>query len=143
MADTPLLELSSPLYYTVSFSNVIIDGKSSSIRSFTFQAPNADIELNLVTSYRQPGQPASGIVKIAPTGVRYEDGEMIFTYGGVDIPDPLPLSAITPTVTVGTTTTLEPGSEATVVNSGTNSESVLDFGIPHGEAATVSVGTVT
>ena len=37
------------------------------------------------------------------------------------------------TVYVGTTTTLNPGSQATVYNSGTDSNAVLNFGIPKGE----------
>ena len=37
------------------------------------------------------------------------------------------------TITVGTVTTLDPGVEATVVNSGTPNAAVLDFGIPRGE----------
>ena len=37
------------------------------------------------------------------------------------------------TVDVGTTTTLAPGSSATVTNSGTSSAAVFDFGIPKGE----------
>ena len=36
------------------------------------------------------------------------------------------------TVTVGSTTTLPPNSLASVVNSGTTSAAVLDFGIPQG-----------
>lgn len=36
------------------------------------------------------------------------------------------------TVEVGTTTTLPAGSDATVTNSGTETEVVLDFGIPQG-----------
>ena len=38
-----------------------------------------------------------------------------------------------PTFAVGTTTTLAAGEDATVVNSGTGSAAVLDFGIPEGE----------
>jgi hypothetical protein len=41
----------------------------------------------------------------------------------------------TPTVAVGTTTTLSAGSSATVTNSGTASDLVLDFGIPRGADA--------
>lgn len=37
-------------------------------------------------------------------------------------------------VTVGTTTTLSPGSNATVTNSGTDTDPVLNFGIPQGAA---------
>lgn len=36
------------------------------------------------------------------------------------------------TITAGTTTTLSPGSSATVTNSGTSSAAVFDFGIPQG-----------
>ena len=46
------------------------------------------------------------------------------------VPGPQGLSA---TVEVGSTTTLAPGSSATVVNSGTSSAAILDFGIPAGE----------
>jgi hypothetical protein len=40
------------------------------------------------------------------------------------------------TVSVGTTTTLAAGSQATVTNSGTSSAAVFDFGIPQGAAGT-------
>ncbi len=48
-------------------------------------------------------------------------------------------------VQVGKTTTGEPGSAASVKNSGTNTDPVLDFTIPQGvkgDAATIKVGTV-
>lgn len=50
------------------------------------------------------------------------------------------------TVTVGSTTTGNPGASASVTNSGTTSNAVLNFVIPRGDpgnAATVSVGTTT
>lgn len=59
------------------------------------------------------------------------------------------------TIAVGTVSTLEPGSDATVANVGTSSAAVFNFGIPKGakgdtgsagspgSAATVAVGTVT
>jgi hypothetical protein len=58
------------------------------------------------------------------------------------------------TIAIGEVTTLSPGSEATVVNAGTESEAVFDFGIPRGAdgtdgddgedgaAATIAVGSV-
>ena len=50
---------------------------------------------------------------------------------------------ISPTVTVGTTTTLPPDTPATVTNSGTPTDLVLDFGIPEGSPANcLSVPTV-
>jgi hypothetical protein len=60
----------------------------------------------------------------------------------------------TPTITIGTTTTLPAGSPATAVNVGTPSDVIINFGIPqgipgtpgtngtNGIAATIAVGTV-
>jgi hypothetical protein len=47
------------------------------------------------------------------------------------------------TVTVGTTTTLAAGSQATVTNSGTTSAAVLNFGIPAGADGSGGTGTAT
>lgn len=64
----------------------------------------------------------------------------------------------TTTITVGTTTTGDPGTEASVTNSGTTTAAVLDFVIPQGptgpqgeigptgadgETPTLTIGTVT
>ena len=46
------------------------------------------------------------------------------------------------TIAVGTVTTLPPGSNATVVNSGTSSSAVFDFGIPQGATGTVTYSVV-
>ena len=59
------------------------------------------------------------------------------------------IDGVNPTVTVGTTTTGLPGTNASVVNSGTTQDVVLNFTIPRGDkgdtgsAATITVGTVT
>ena len=45
----------------------------------------------------------------------------------------------TPTITVGTVTTGEPGSDAEVVNSGTPEDVILDFTIPRGDEGTSGV----
>ena len=53
------------------------------------------------------------------------------------------IPGVSPTVTVGTTTTLPPDTPATVTNSGTETDLVLDFGIPEGSPANcLSVPTV-
>ena len=90
LADTALLELESDLYYRVSFSEVVFNGSPGYIKGFTFQAPTSDTELNLVEVARVPGQPAVGITKIAPGAVRAEDGNLIFSFGGVDLDEPVP-----------------------------------------------------
>ena len=93
LANTALLQLSGPLFYRVEFSEVVLNGKPGVINPFTFQAPTSDIELNLIGVGNAPGQPASGITKIAPGGVRLNSsGQIVFTFGGVDIPDPLTLT---------------------------------------------------
>lgn len=91
LANTALLELDSSLYYTCSFSSVLFNGRAGKLNSFTFEAPVSDIPggLNLIEVMRQPGQPASGITKIAPGAVRLEDGDVVFSFAGVDIPDPI------------------------------------------------------
>lgn len=53
-------------------------------------------------------------------------------------------SGISGTITVGTVTTLSPGASATVVNVGTASAAILNFGIPQGTSGTLGAsGTPT
>ncbi len=47
----------------------------------------------------------------------------------------------TGTVDVGTTTTLEPGNPASVVNEGSNTAAILDFFIPKGEKGDTGIST--
>jgi hypothetical protein len=94
LADTPILELDSDLYYRVNFSEVVFNGQSGYISPFTFQAPTSDTVLNLIEVTPVPGQPASGITKIAPGAVRAEDGNLIFSFGGVDLDEPVPYTDV-------------------------------------------------
>jgi hypothetical protein len=70
-------------------------------------------------------------------------------YLGQDWQDLIAIDDLDTTVTVGTVTTLPPGSPAAVVNIGTSKDMVLNFSIPagiqgiQGNAATIAVGTVT
>jgi len=58
-----------------------------------------------------------------------------------------PTGPVTPaTITIGTTTTGEPGTPAMVTNSGTPTNAVLNFTIPQGiagESPELEIGTVT
>jgi hypothetical protein len=57
LCDTPLLELDGPLFYRVTFSNVIFGGKPGMINSFEFQAPTVEGAIvNLIEVGRVPGQ---------------------------------------------------------------------------------------
>jgi len=94
LADTALLELATDLYYKVAFSEVVFNGAPGYIAPFVFQAPTSDTELNLVEVARVPGQPAVGITKIAPGAVRAEDGNLIFSFGGVDLAEPVPYTDV-------------------------------------------------
>jgi hypothetical protein len=90
LANSELLQLASPLFYTVIFSQVIFNGRAGKLNSFSFQAPSSDVTLNLIEVMRQPGQPPTGITRITPTGVRQlTDTSFVFTNGGIDIPEPI------------------------------------------------------
>ncbi|MCA9843204.1 MAG: right-handed parallel beta-helix repeat-containing protein [Dehalococcoidia bacterium] len=91
LADTALLELDGDLWYAVSFSNMSYGGKFVTINGFNFQAPTSDTAVNLITVAPGPGFRASGVNRIAPGAVRLDGGELIFSFGGVDIPDPVAL----------------------------------------------------
>lgn len=96
VADTPVLELGSALWYRVTFSNMSYNGKFVSVKGFSFQAPNGDIEFDLIeNAFPGPGVKATALTKLAPESVRTENGFMIFGFGGVDIPDAIPLEDIT------------------------------------------------
>lgn len=77
------------------------------------------------------------------------DTTVQWRYVGQDWFDLIEIDNINASVSVGTVTTLPPGSSATVENVGTAQDMVLNFGIPAGvqgipgNAATISVGTVT
>ena len=95
LADTALLELSSPLYYRVNFTDVRFNGELGYLSPITFAAPQSDEVLNLVNVTRRTGETAVGVVRVGPTGVRLNDaGDVVFTIGGRDIPDPLTLSTV-------------------------------------------------
>lgn len=97
LGSSALLELDGPLEYSVRFSEVVLsNGRRGTIAGFNFEAPNSDTVLNLIEVARVPGQVQSGITKIAPGGVRLEDGEIVFSFAGMDIPEPIPF---TPTFT--------------------------------------------
>jgi hypothetical protein len=117
LANTPLLGLASNLFYRVSFSDVVFNGAPGFINSFTFQAPSADLEINLVDVARVPGQPAAGITKgdkgdrgysfvgLAPAGDGSSVIGLIETPSGVQpAGQPIPISlAYNSTVTHGST----------------------------------------
>ena len=55
----------------------------------------SDEVLNLVNVTRRTGETAVGVVRVGPTGVRLNDaGDVVFTIGGRDIPDPLTLATV-------------------------------------------------
>lgn len=91
LARTPLLEVTS-LWYRVTFTNVLFSGVRGKINGFDFEAPTADVTVNLVELAPQTGVVANAVTKIAPGGVRVDGAQIWFTFGGVDIPDPIPTS---------------------------------------------------
>jgi microcystin-dependent protein len=95
LADTALLELDGPLFYHVAFTDVLFNGEPGYLSPFTFAAPDVDIDLNIADVARRPGETAVGVVRVGPTGVRInDDGDVVFSIGGRDIPDPLKLVTV-------------------------------------------------
>lgn len=94
LADTALLGLATPLFYDVKFTAVTFNGKPGVINGFRFQAPNSDTDINLVTVSKVPGVPATGIIKLAPGEVRMVGTDLVFSFGGTDIPDPVSLAHV-------------------------------------------------
>lgn len=94
LCDSPGLGLSAPLQYKVTFSNITFaSGRRGSITGFNFVAPSSgDVTINLISVGRVPSQSGVGIVRLAPTGVRVDGEDIVFTAGGVDIDDPIPAS---------------------------------------------------
>jgi hypothetical protein len=119
LGNSPALELETPLYYDFSFSNVKIEGQPSnySITGGTFEAPSdPDAVIDLLDWMPLPSGPnATGIIR-GPAGEPGEQGP----------PGPA-------TISVGSTTTGLPGTDATVVNTGTNQDAVLSFTVPAGQ----------
>lgn len=101
--------------------------------------------MGLIQNKVTVSQPNSHVVVKNAGGLRGLTGET-----GPQGPQGVPGEAAT--VTVGTTTTLPAGSDATVQNVGSTSAAIFNFGIPKGDkgdtgetgtAATISVGTTT
>jgi len=84
-----------------------------------------------------------------------DSGNCSDPFAGGCPPGPAGPPGASATIEVGTTTTLGPGEDATVINSGSSSAAVFDFGIPQGEqgepgdpgspgaAATITAGSTT
>lgn len=135
----------------------VTNSGSSSAAVFDFEIPQGDPGVDATiavgtTTTLAPGSPAT----VANSGT---SGAAIFDFG---IPEGQQgiqgiqgIQGDAATVNAGSTTTLAPGSPATVANSGTTSAAVFDFGIPEGvqgiqgiqgiqgDAATIAVGTTT
>lgn len=88
-ANDPVLGLNS-LTYRVTFDLTTPMGEKVRLDGGYLEAPSSDTTIQLAEVLQTTGQPASPITKIAPGGVRIEDGELVFTFGGIDIPDPIP-----------------------------------------------------
>lgn len=80
LADTELLELDDPLYYKVTFSDVVYNGAPGYISSFTFQAPSYDTEISLITVMPAANQnTGSGInAPMLLTSYFNSEGKLVF-----------------------------------------------------------------
>ena len=101
IADTGYLELTGDLFYSVTFSDVVYDGREHKIGGFSFQAPTADVELNLISmlgapfaGMTYPAQPNG--IGLIPGRLRLEGNDLVMSIGGVDIPDRIDMTKTFP-----------------------------------------------
>ena len=93
-ANDPVLGRDA-LFYRVAFSLTTPIGEPVAVTGGFFEAPSADLEVNLADVLQPSGHPGQPITKVAPGGVRLtDDGQLVFTFGGADIPDPFALPVI-------------------------------------------------
>jgi hypothetical protein len=95
LANTELLNLDFALYYTVTFSQVIYNGRAGKLRGFAFQAPDSDIEVSLIEVMPEPGDTGGRGINAPMLKSAYfdENDELVFVNADntvldpVDIPD--------------------------------------------------------
>lgn len=95
LADTDVLELSQPLYYRVTFTNVLFNGRAGRLKGFTFQAPTFDYEVSLIGVMPPPGQTAAqGINAPMLSGAEFNiDGDLAFVNADGSLLDPITIPA--------------------------------------------------
>ena len=85
--------------------------------------------------FEGPGYVQLTYVPVGPIPVGFVVGNVVEVFDGggtVGPPGPPGAAGAAATIAIGATNTLAPGSAATVVNSGTSSAAILNFGIPEG-----------
>ena len=113
--------------------------------TLSWESPTFQVDLTPVDVTLQFN--AAGAGPIGPPGQKGDQGNQGIPGQSITGPQGLPGAAAT--VTVGATTTLAPGSNAQVTNSGSASAAILNFGVPagttgpSGTAATITAGTTT
>lgn len=156
---------------TIEVGNTVT-GQPGSQASVTNSGTSSAAVFNFTIPEGQKGNPGNDGEKGDPGAVFTpsvsDEGVISWTNNG-DLPNPTSVNIRGPqgiqgskgdaaTVSVGETTTVDPGTEASVTNSGTSSAAVFNFSIPKGEkgdqgiqgnkgdpgeAATIEIGTTT
>lgn len=156
---------------TIEVGNTVT-GQPGSQASVTNSGTSSAAVFNFTIPEGQKGNPGNDGEKGDPGAVFTpsvsDEGIISWTNNG-DLPNPTSVNIRGPqgiqgskgdaaTVSVGETTTVDPGTEASVTNSGTSSAAVFNFSIPKGEkgdqgiqgnkgdpgeAATIEIGTTT
>ena len=91
LANTNLLNLDFALYYTVTFSQVIYNGRVGKLRGFTFEAPSFDTEVSLIEVMPEPGDTGGRGINAPMLLSAYfnEDGELVFVNADNTVLDPV------------------------------------------------------
>lgn len=90
LANSPLLDLDA-LFYSVTFSQVIYNGRAARLKSFVFEAPSFDTEVSLIDVMPPPGQ-TGGVGINAPmllSAYFNGDNELVFVNADGTLLDPI------------------------------------------------------
>lgn len=90
LANSPLLELDA-LFYQVSWSQVVFNGRAGRLKGFTFEAPSFDTEVSLIDVMPAPGQ-TGGVGINAPmllTAYFNNDGDLVFVNADGTVLNPI------------------------------------------------------
>ena len=147
-ANDPVMELEQ-LVYRVDFRVATTSGERLRVAAGYFEAPSSDVTIHLADVLQPTGVFSKSFVKIAPGAVRLEDNSLIFSFGGVDIADPLDADELEPTITSdqisdasAASRNLIKASSAAAARSAIGAEAAVAKGQPNGYAPLNSIGQI-
>lgn len=90
LANSPLLELDA-LWYQVTFTQVVFNGRAGKLKGFTFQAPSFDTEVSLLEVMPPPNQTGGVGINAPMLASAYfnDDDELVFVNADGTVLNPI------------------------------------------------------